>query len=147
MKLPSRDNCKMFALCSLSLKGAILRLLMVIVMRILELEGPLEVMLHDLQLRASKPSVVPQFDVHGLGHVTWRETFAMCFGSEKYLPFKPWNIDSAGMTYLWRMRVTLLVLGAQSLASLPLAAFHLGHGSGLEGALGSVESWGRAYPC
>lgn len=64
-------------------------------MRILELEGPLKVMLHDLQLRASIPSVVPQFDVTWF----WLETLAVCLGSEKYISFKPWNIDSAGMTY------------------------------------------------
>lgn len=84
---------------------------------------------------------------HGLGHVTWYETFAVCFRSEKYIPFKPWNIDSAVMTCLWRMRVTLFVPGAQSLASLSLAAFHPGSWEWLEEALGSVWSWGRAYPC
>lgn len=65
-------------------------------MRILELEGPSKVILHDLQLRVSIPPVVPQFDVTWL----WLETFAVCLGREKYILFKPWNIDSTGMTYL-----------------------------------------------
>lgn len=65
-------------------------------MRILELEGPSKVILHDLQLRVSITPVVPQFDV------TWLllETFTVCLGSGKYILFKPWNIDSTGMTYL-----------------------------------------------
>ena len=28
------------------------------------------------------------------------ETFVVCLGGEKYIPFRPWNIDRAGMAYL-----------------------------------------------
>lgn len=65
-------------------------------MRILELEGPSKVILYDLQLRVSIPPMVPQFDVTWL----WLETFAVCLGSEKYIVFKPWDIDSTEMTCL-----------------------------------------------
>ena len=76
-------------------------------MRVLELEGPFEVIFHEFQLRASIPFMVFQFDV------TWlrSETFLVCLGSEKYILFRPWNVDSAGMAYLWPLRATLLVLG------------------------------------
>ena len=93
-------------------------------MRTLELEGPSEVILPDLQLRTSIPSAVFQFDV------TWLrlKTFVVCLGSEKYIPFRPWNTDSVGMVYLWPS----------------LAAFRLGSwndprmGNDLEGALEHV---------
>lgn len=107
-------------------------------MRILELEGPSKVILHDLQLRVSIPPVVPQFDVTWL----WLETFAVYLGSEKYILFKPWNIDSTGMTYLANEGHPL---SSQALSYLSVPVWlppTWGHGSGLEGALKSVGCWG-----
>lgn len=85
-------------------------------MRMLELEGPSEVILPDLQLRTSIPSAVFQFDV------TWLrlKTFVVSLGSEKYILFRPWNIDSVGMVYLWPVRATLLVLGLSSHLPVPV---------------------------
>lgn len=92
--------------CSLSSlwKRDILKLLIVIVMRILELEGPSKVILHDLQLRVSIPPVSPNLMSHGFGlkHLlcAWevRSTFCSNPGT---LTVQEWPI--------WRMRVTPLV--------------------------------------